>query len=52
MNMVEQMRDWVADCMWANLEDEEAVADLSNLAIIRGVRRHYMGGLDQFCLDS
>lgn len=43
-----EMRAWIADCTWADLED---VAELSDAAVIDGIERHWHGGLDDFLLN-
>jgi hypothetical protein len=44
-------REWIADCQWADLDDEH-VAELPTAAIWRGVARHYDGGVAQFLHDA
>ena len=39
------MREWIADCYWPDLDD---AAELSPAEIIRGVRRHFDGGMAAF----
>ena len=48
---VEEMRVWLLDCSWGDL-DEEAIAELSERAVVRGVARHYAGGVAQFITDG
>lgn len=43
------MREWIADCVWPDLEPGEVEA-LSAAQVIGGVRRHFDGGLDAFML--
>jgi hypothetical protein len=50
----QQLRDartWVADCEWGDLEPED-VATLSSARLLRGIRRHYGGGLVGFMWDE
>jgi hypothetical protein len=41
------MREWVADCSWGDM-DEESLAELTDEQIIRGVNKHYDGGIREF----
>lgn len=50
-SLIQQMRAWIADCIWQDL-DAEQVAQLSEARVIQGVRRHYAGGLEQFVRDA
>ncbi len=45
------MRDWVKDCIWGDVEDASDVDLLSDSQIVRGVGRHYDGGVKQFVND-
>lgn len=49
-NMILQMRGWLMDCAWADLEPED-FEEMTDVQIVRGVERHYSGGLDQFKRD-
>lgn len=42
-----EAREWIADCPWADL-DEEGAAGLSDSEALAGVERHFVGGLDEF----
>jgi len=44
---IKAMRDWVADCVWSDLDPED-VASLTDAEIVAGVRKHYVGGVDAF----
>lgn len=48
MRVVADMREWVADCAWVEIEDEDDLAALTEYEIIRGVQRHYSGGVAAF----
>lgn len=48
--IVADMVDWIADCEWGECDFD--VRGLSDVAIIRGVHRHYDGGIGQFLRDS
>lgn len=42
-----EMRCWLQDCDWANVESED-FEDMSPLVIARGVSRHFEGGVCAF----
>ena len=42
---IKAMRDWVSDCVWA--EDCETV-EFTDAEILRGVNRHFDGGIPAF----
>jgi hypothetical protein len=46
--MIVAMRGWAADCGWL---DADMLDDYTDAQIVRGVARHYDGGVDQFCRD-
>ena len=46
--LITEMRGWVADCEWADVGD---VAEVSDVQVIRGVARHYVGGIEAFATD-
>jgi hypothetical protein len=45
--IIKQMRDWLADCTWADLEPED-VDGLSEAQVIAGVKAHFDGGIEEF----
>lgn len=47
--LIAEMRGWVADCVWADVDD---VAELSDVQVIRGVARWYVGGVGGFVSDG
>jgi hypothetical protein len=49
--MINEMRAWIADCAWRDLEPEE-IDDLSDATVLRGIVRHYSGGIAQFIADG
>lgn len=49
---VPQMREWVKDCVWADIGDDADVDDLTDAQILKGVARFYDGGIDAFVRDS
>ena len=51
MTKIDDMRDWLKDCVWADMDSAD-VNDLSDSAILRGINRHYDGGVDQFRADA
>lgn len=44
------MREWVSECVWADM-DEEEIAELTATQLMRGVEKHYAGGVAQFRID-
>ena len=42
-----EARAWIADCQWADDTD-----GLTDSQVIRGIARHYAGGIVQFRKDS
>lgn len=45
--VITEMREWIADCQWANLLPDD-VPDLTDQEVVRGVARYYNGGVDAF----
>lgn len=45
--LVNDMRDWFKDCEWQDL-DEEDIDAMSDEELIRGIEKHYGGGLVEF----
>ena len=47
---LEEARDWIKDCLgsWRELETEEDVDELSDSQVIKGINKHYCGGLEAF----
>ena len=45
-SIIQEARDWIADCF------EDAPGDLTDWEAIDGIKRHYVGGLDQFVTDA
>ena len=43
--VLRQMRDWVSECVWS--EDCET-AEFTDAEILRGVNRHFDGGIAEF----
>jgi hypothetical protein len=48
--LVQAARGWVLDCMWK--EDPADIDEMADTAILRGVNRHYEGGLEQCARDA
>lgn len=46
--IIKDARDWVEDCQW---DDQESIGSYGDFQILRGVDRHYDGGLSQFLKD-
>jgi len=51
MRLIEDAREWVRDCSWADLDPDD-VDTLGTIEIVRGVELHYDGGWAQFVLDA
>ncbi len=49
-DVIKYMREWLSDCVWADM-DAEDFADLSDAVIVRGVAKHYAGGVAEFLLS-
>ena len=47
--IIAEARGWAHDCQW---EDSEHLDEYPDLNILRGVDRHYSGGLEQFIQDN
>lgn len=50
-DQIKQMRNWAKDCQWADGEGPDFIDELTDLQIVRGVAKHYAGGLSQFISD-
>ena len=46
--VVRDMRDWAAECVW---NDSDDLDEMDDITVIRGVNRHYDGGLAAFMAD-
>jgi hypothetical protein len=44
-------RDWIKDCDWADIEDDEDVDDLTDEQVEKAVQRFYDGGISNFKHD-
>ncbi len=49
-DLIDSAREWMNDCSWK--EDPEDLAELSDAEVLRGVQKHYAGGLNQFRRDG
>ncbi|MBC1235658.1 peptide ABC transporter substrate-binding protein [Nostoc sp. 2RC] len=48
-----EARDWIKDCCpWRDLPDPECVDDLSDEEVVKGVEKHFSGGLRQFAIET
>jgi hypothetical protein len=47
--VIADMRGWIGDCQWA---DVDQVEDLTDAEVIAGVEAHYEGGVHQFVTDG
>lgn len=48
--IIKRARDWVYDNTWN--EEPEVIEAYDDARILRGVNRHYSGGLEQFLKDG
>jgi hypothetical protein len=44
--VISAMREWVSDCSWG--EGPEEIEEMSDTQIVRGVARHFDGGIEEF----
>lgn len=51
-DLIKQMREWVADCQWADVQEPEDLNYFDDIQILRGVEKFYDGGIKQFILDG
>lgn len=45
--LVDQARFWAMDCTWSNV-DANDILDMSDLALVNNVRKHWDGGIVDF----
>ena len=45
--IIKTMRDWISDCSWLDLDGSE-VDSLSDEEVLRGVQKHFDGGIKEF----
>ena len=47
-------REWIIECLgtWRDIESEEDVEELSDAQVIKGIEKHYNGGIQQFIQDG
>ena len=50
--VIEQMKNWIKDCQWKDIEDESEVDKLPVTVILQGINKHYEGGVRQFMIDA
>ena len=48
---IEEARNHIADCQWADMDDDD-IKNLTDNQIIKGISRHYSGGWPQFLADG
>jgi hypothetical protein len=46
---VAEARLWIRECRWQ--DEPEALAELTDAEVIRGIDQHYQGGWSRFCRD-
>lgn len=47
---LKQARDWIKDCIgtWRDIESDEEVDELTDAEVLKGIERHYCGGVAAF----
>ena len=45
---LEWARDWIKDCSWREDFEPEEVDEMTDQDVIKGISKHYCGGLDEF----
>lgn len=50
-DLVNDMRDWIKDCQWNDVDDEDVDA-MTDEELLRGIEQHYDGGLPMFLRNS
>lgn len=45
---VQVMRDWVSECSWGENFEPDEIQEMDAIIIVRGVNRHFDGGLAEF----
>lgn len=45
--MLKAAREWIAECVWADMDPED-IALLTDAQVLRGIARHFEGGLEAF----
>ena len=48
MGLLDAMREWLADCAWADIDDPAEFDGMPDWQVIRGVARWFDGGLTGF----
>ena len=48
---IQQARDWLNDCEWSDLDDND-INEMPDASVIAGIARHYDGGIQQFITDG
>jgi hypothetical protein len=46
---VAEARLWIGECRWQ--DEPEALVELTDAEVMRGIDRHYQGGWSGFCRD-
>jgi hypothetical protein len=50
--LLKEARDWIKDCSFSDIEDDEQVDEMTDEQIWKGISKHYGGGIAQFMKDS
>jgi hypothetical protein len=51
-DIIKEMREWIKECQWSDLPDDEAKDELSDEEVLRGIQNGYEGGIRQFIRNS
>lgn len=49
---IEAMKEWILDCVWEDIENEDDIHIMSDEQILAGIERNYSGGVAQFLADG
>lgn len=49
---IKAAREWVGECMWADINTDEDIDEMTDDEIVAGVDQHYDGGWRQFRSDT
>ena len=48
---IDEMRAWIGECLWRDI-DEDDISSLTDEQVLRGIERHYSGGVECFIRDG
>lgn len=50
--LLNEMRGWIKDCQWADIDDDSQIDEMSEYELTTGVEDNYSGGVEQFIKDN